>query len=336
MIDGMRPLLPGLLLAVALGARGEAGAGGGKVVRVERDRPSVVEIDGGVFTMGIDRDDVEYAQLTCTILHGQNRTSVMQFGFTGLPFCDGYREMLLQMLPREVFVSDFAIDRHEVSLDQYRECVLDSVCGIDPLIDGDERYQGDGLPLVNVTWSEARTYCDWRGGRLPTEAEWERAARGDDDRRWPWGDQDRPDDFNHGQLPAEATAAVDDLSHRNTGAARFNVTAFADVDEVDGHRYAAPVGSYLWGEGPHGTFDQAGNVAEWVEDELTSDGYYDLPAADPVRTPGGSPSLPRVIRGGSWRDPQMFGWVAVRAPINIEIEGTQRHPHVGFRCAYDR
>ncbi len=330
----MRPFFPALLFALALGGVGEAKQG--KIVRVERERSAVVEIDAGVFTMGIDREDVEYAQLTCSILHGPNRSPLMQFGFTGLPFCEGYKEMLLQMLPREVYVSEFAIDRYEVTLDDYRACLLDAVCGIDPLIDGDERHQGDDLPLVNVTWSEARTYCAWKGGRLPTEAEWERAARGDDDRRWPWGDNERADDFNHGQLPAEATAAVDDLPHRNTGAGRFNSTDHADPDEADGHRYAAPVGSYLWGEGPHGTFDQAGNVAEWVEDEYTTDGYFDLPAADPVRTPGGSPAVARVVRGGSWRDPQAFGWVAVRAPMNVQIEGTQRHPHIGFRCAYDR
>src|SRR5688500_7173584 len=82
----------------------EAGRGG-KVVRVERPRPSIVEIDGGVFTMGITIEDVDYAQLTCTLLHGPNRTSMQGFGSSGMPICDGYREMLLQMLPRDVYVS---------------------------------------------------------------------------------------------------------------------------------------------------------------------------------------------------------------------------------------
>ena len=148
---------------------------------------------------------------------------------------------------------------------------------------------------------------------------------------------DRPDDWNHGQLPPEATVAVDDLSQRNnTSTGRINFTDFADPDDTDGYRYAAPPGSFLWDEGPYGTHDQAGNVAEWVQDEYLLDGYTSLPSTNPVANPDGGSNLARVVRGGSWRDPQAYGHPYARTAINRMLAGDERYPSVGFRCAYDR
>lgn len=327
------------------GAGGEVPAAGeaeapaarraGKVVKVERPPARVVEIDGGTFSMGLAIDDLERLEGSCSRLHGEQRAQVVFTGGLGLGFCEEYRVMGESMLMRDVHVSAFGIDRWEVTVDDYRGCVRAGACGIDPLIDGDERYLGDDLPIVNVTWTEARAYCAWQGGRLPTEAEWERAARGDDQRRFPWGDRERPDDWNHGQMPSAAMVAVDDLLHRSSGP-RLNFTDFGDSDDSDGFTYAAPVGSFVWDEGPFGTHDQAGNVAEWVEDEYSLHGYLGLPASNPVRGRDTGATVPRVVRGGSWRDPSVLGEVAMRAPINRLITGDQRHPHVGFRCAYDR
>src|SRR5512134_3264010 len=88
---------------------------------------------------------------------------------------------------REVYVSPFLIDRREVTAAEYRRCVLAGSCDLTPLVAGDRRFIRDDLPVVNVTWFDAVSFCGWQGKRLPTEAEWEKAARGDDARRWPWG-----------------------------------------------------------------------------------------------------------------------------------------------------
>jgi formylglycine-generating enzyme required for sulfatase activity len=324
-----------LLAAAALVLTGAAPKG--RVVRIEREPSRVVEVPAGRFWMGMATDDPDAADAICHALHGDNRSQVAFVGGNSLPFCDEYLAMNNKMLEREVDVAAFAIDRYEVTVEDYRVCVLDGVCGIDPMIDGDERYLGDGLPLVNITWDEARGFCDWRGGRLPTEAEWEKAARGDDKRPWPWGTVERPDDWNHGKLPPEATVAVDDLPQRtNLSSGRLDFTDFGDTDDSDGYAYAAPPGSYLWDEGPYGTHDQAGNVAEWVQDEYSFDGYVDLPSSNPVRNPTPGSSIVRVVRGGSWRDPQAYGRSFQRTAINRFIVGEERYPNIGFRCAYDR
>jgi len=319
-----------LLVAAAASTAAAAAAPRGEVVRVETAPSRTIEVEGGPFPMGITPEDAELAVSMCLALHGEHR-------FRGI--CASYQEMLQFMLVRDVHLSPFAIDRYEVTVGEYRACVHAGACELDALLAGDERHVADdALPIVNVTWGEARGFCGWRGGRLPTEAEWEKAARGDDGRRWPWGERDRPDDFNHGKLPSEATGTVDDLEWRTPtfGSARSNYTLYGDPDDSDGYAYAAPPGALRWNEGPYGTFDQAGNVAEWVQDEYSVDqlGYYGLPDSNPVRGASSGPEVARVYRGGSWRDPQMHGWTSLR-PV-IAILGTSRLPQLGFRCAYDR
>jgi sulfatase modifying factor 1 len=332
-----------IVLAAALGL----GAGNGKVVRVEVEHATVVEVPGGTFTMGLSPPEASDGATICTTLLGENRSMtpiaalVIGQSQNSMGFCEEYGTMLAFMLRRDVTVSAFALDRDEVTSHDYRACVADGACGVDPLIDGDERYNADDLPLVNVTWDEAQTFCRWRKGRLPTEAEWERAARGDDARAWPWGDDSHLDDWNHGKIPADATIALDDLPRRNSAlfgmGNRLNFTPYGDPDDSDGFRYAAPPGSFVWDEGPYGTRDQAGNVAEWVVDEDSMDGYNDLPAVDPVRNPDATADdIPRVVRGGSWRDPPWFGQTFARTDVNRLMPGGERYPTVGFRCAYDR
>jgi formylglycine-generating enzyme required for sulfatase activity len=305
-----------------------AGEGGrrvaGAVVRIERALPEIVEVPGGAFVMGMSPEDVEAFHGLCLSLHGPLRAGA---------FCGEQRTMAEYMTAREVAVAGFAIDRFEVTVARYRACVLAGVCVAEPLVVGDERHLADALPQVNVTWDEAQAYCAWRGGRLPTEAEWEKAARGDDGRRWPWGAVPRDGDWNHGQLPAEVMTLLDDLPARQGQA---TVTWYGHPDDSDGHAYAAPPGSYRWDVGPYGTHDQAGNVAEWVEDEWSFDGYLGLSWTDPARPPLLAAPTPRVVRGGSWRDPALLGQVAVRSTANLLILADSRLPHVGFRCAYDR
>lgn len=304
----------------------------GRVVRVEVEPPKVVEVPGGSFLMGLAPEDVDAAESVCLRLHGEHRASGR---------CGEYRLMAESMLARDVHVSAFAIDRLEVTVAEYRACVHAGECPLDPLVAADERHVADdALPIVNVTWDEARQMCAWKGGRLPTEAEWEKAARGDDGRRWPWGDRDHDEDFNHGKLPPEATAAIDDLEQRtrqiSPTTARVNWTEWADPDDSDGFAYAAPVGSFRFGDSPYGTLDQAGNVAEWVLDEWSPEGYATLAESEPARGATTAADVARVVRGGSWLDPLTYSWTTMRPAMNFAIRGNDRLPHVGFRCAYDR
>jgi formylglycine-generating enzyme required for sulfatase activity len=291
----------------------------GKVVRVRREPGEAVEVPAGSFSMGLDPTGVELLGAAC---------EATTMGITGgaqaqMLVCGGLQDQLHGMAMRTVFVSRFAIGRREVSTAEYRACVAAGGCPLDPLVGGDERYLRDDWPLVNVTWWEAQEYCKWRGGRLPTEAEWERAARGDDTRAWPWGDVARPDDFNHGRPPpllARASAGWQDL--------------LGDPDDSDDAPYLAPTTAYPWGRGPFGTLNQAGNAAEWVYDAWSQTGYEKLPATNPVR----EPALfdPRVVRGGSWRQTQTATRVDAREIVSEENLPNTRSAYIGFRCAWDR
>ena len=325
----------------------------GRVVRVEERRAREVFIPGGELVMGVSSkdDDVETLFEECATAFEQ--TDHRQFptvGGGGTTFCELYKLQLQAMtdsvptetdrpLPRKVFLSPFAIDRDEVTVADYRRCIVVGGCSLDPLVSADERYIVAAWPLVNVTWFEAQTYCRWRGGRLPTEAEWEKAARGDDGRRWPWGGRNRDADFNHGKPRDEAMREVDRIAWLGVP------TQFiGDPDDSDGTALIAPPGSFPWSEGPYGTRDQAGNVAEWTADtfggmapSLAVDeralGYTGLSAINPRRD--GNANDPKVVRGGSWRQPAFLGRADVRDPYNVLYVPEGRFSHIGFRCARD-
>ncbi len=340
----MRVLVP----LVLLGGLAAAGEHPGKVVRVEQPPRKEVFVPSGTFVMGIDIEDVGELHQECVDAFQQREQRAIPTTTGTTTFCELYEHELEAMVdevqtadgktaPRRVYLSAFAIDRDEVSVADYRACILAGECGLDPLIAGDERYIVDSWPLVNVTWGEAETFCRWRGGRLPTEAEWERAARGDDNRRWPWGASERNADFNHGKERAIAMRELDRVAW-----AEIPLQFLGDPDDSDGAALLAPPGSYPWGEGPYGTRDQAGNVAEWTADvfggisanfnvnEHTL-GYRELPSINPRRD--GGLTEPRVVRGGSWRQPAFLSRTNVRDPFNMLYEPDDRFSHIGFRCA---
>lgn len=187
----------------------------------------------------------------------------------------------------EVTLAAFAIDATEVTEADYAACVAEAGC---------EAIGGAGtaadVPIRNSAWTAAAAYCAWRGARLPTEAEWERAARGSDGRRFPWGD----------------------------GAAECGRAALAGCGDGP-----VAVGT-LAGDGPFGTADLVGNVAEWVADYYQSDYYAQAPASNPSGPASGGE---RVIRGGSWLDDPAgaAAWARRHAdPLNPIAD-------VGFRCA---
>ena len=204
-----------------------------------------------------------------------------------------------------VAVSGLRLDRNEVTNARYAECVAQGACAAPMLASSQRRahYYGDAAfadhPVIFVDWSRADAFCRWAGGRLPTEAEWELAARGPEPsvRTYPWGDE-KPD-----------------CSRANMGGPEGCV---GDTDRV-GRRPA--------GASPFGALDMAGNVWEWTADWYDARYYEKSPAADPKGPEGGTL---KVMRGGCW----MSGPDSLRVSCRKAELPSSWAPNVGFRCAY--
>jgi formylglycine-generating enzyme required for sulfatase activity len=199
-----------------------------------------------------------------------------------------------------VTLSEFAIDRFEVTNERFRACVESGCCRpphYDGSYSGRQPYYGNGdfddFPVVFVTWDQAQEYCEGLGKQLPTEAQWELAARGDDGRLYPWGNDAPRDD------------------HAN----------FADVRKGD----TEEVGEFEDGASPYGLDDMAGNVWEWVADWYQDDYYDDSPDEDPQ---GPEDGFTRVARGGSF----LSSATDVSTFNRHHFVPTDAYSNVGFRC----
>ncbi len=205
-----------------------------------------------------------------------------------------------------VYLDAFYMDVYEVTNASYAECVAAHACepphyartDFRPAYFGDSHY--DDFPVIYVDWTMAGTYCEWRNARLPTEAEWEKAARGTDKRSYPWGEGISCAQANFDGDPDDpATFCVGDTSK---------------------------VGSYESGMSPYGLYDMAGNVFEWVS-SLNKPYPYD--ALDGREDPMQRGS--RVIRGGSWNEGPNDQQVFYRSWLDPALSESA----IGFRCAKD-
>jgi len=168
----------------------------------------------------------------------------------------------------KVYVDAFSIDVYEVTIGQYAEFLRSGEARAPLDWNTMNQSANQKRPVANVDWADAVAYCKWAGKRLPTEAEWEKAARGTDGRLYPWGN-DPPSPM-----------------HANYG-------------KIGSHDYGtlAPVGTMEDGKSPYGVYDMAGNVWEWVSDWYDNDYYKKSPSQNPT---GPSMGGFKVLRGGSW------------------------------------
>lgn len=303
-----------MLLRAVLALAAAATARSGSVERVEHSASEMVRIPVGEFTMGFDDDDDETERNQLLL------ACVREFGAgSEETYC---REELLidNALPaREVFLPAFEIDRYEVTVAQYRECATKGGCDVAALLAGDGRYiRDDSFPMVYVAWQDAVDYCAWVGKRLPTEAEFEKASRGDDARRWPWGNHERDDGANHGGVERDVVRGP------IWGAVHYV------SDDIDGHDGPAARGTMKWTDSGYGVYDLSGNASEWVADYYR-EGYAGLSMIDPVMEAPPEGQQLRVYRGGSWAEPKLFG----RTYFRLFADPEQRSFDRGFRCARD-
>lgn len=191
-----------------------------------------------------------------------------------------------------VYLDSFYIDQFEVTNGDYQACAEAGVC----TTGGSFRIRRPELaqnPVVFVDWYDADTFCKWRGGRLPTEAEWEKAARGNDERLFPWGND-----------PITCDRAQ-----------------YSDCDWA-----LSPVGSYPTGVSPYGAFDMAGNAWEWVADWYAQDYYSYSPAENPS---GPESGMYKSTRGGGF----LYDARLQTTVWRNQAPATHAYIYLGFRCA---
>ncbi len=209
----------------------------------------------------------------------------------------------------KVTLDAYFIDQYEVTAGRYQMFVDSAKRNLPPTWDDEAAQTLSNLPAVGMTWTDAAAYCKWAGRRLPTEAEWEKAARGTDGRRYPWGHMQPFVDianYNRGVWVSEAITLVP----VNSGVEGMSV------------RHGLKQG----GKSPYGLFHMAGNAAEWVADWYDRGYYQKSPEQNPQ---GPTEGEKHVLRGGSWADLPP----ALRVTARVSAEPDYEERTIGFRCA---
>ncbi|RMH35811.1 MAG: hypothetical protein D6690_08005 [Nitrospirae bacterium] len=202
--------------------------------------------------------------------------------------------------PHQVVLDAYDIDTYEVSNSEYR-AFLKATGHPAPAYWDDPRLNGDNQPVVGVNWYDAKAFCEWKGKRLPTEAEWEHAAKGPAGHHYPWGHEIDPSKANYGQHVGRT----------------------------------APVNAYPEGVSGFGVYNMAGNVFEWVADWYDPNYYKVSPAWNPQGPPIGinfaGQGPVKVLRGGSWLAPKTSLHTSHR--FWNQPENNSYGVGLGFRCA---
>ncbi len=198
----------------------------------------------------------------------------------------------------KVWLDAYAMDLYEVTAGRYAAFLSASGRAAPWLWESVNLQLHGDRPVIGVDWEDAEAYCRWAGKRLPTEAEWEKAARGTDARSYPWGN----------------TAPTADFANYALGA-RFSYS-----------QVLTPVGRYEKGKSPFGLYDLAGNVWEWVQDWYGTTYYEQSPERNPA---GPEEGQFKVLRGGSWSDGPKYLLTYGR----FKLPPTTRNSYIGFRCA---
>src|SRR4026208_21367 len=202
----------------------------------------------------------------------------------------------------QVFLKGFFLDRKEVTQEEYMrfaKMTTRAMPKIEVFEDDQTKLLKPEFAAMSVSWDDALASCLWAGKRLPTEAEWEKAGRGEGKRKYAWGDTVR------------------------SGRANANL----DGSE-DGYRYLAPPGSFESGRSPYGIYDMTGNVAEWVADSYDEHYYEKAPYRDPK---GPERADLKGVRGGSWRETEHNARLSKR----FAAKAWRTDITIGFRCASD-
>ena len=269
-------------------------SGGIRIEDTVREKDGMVQLSvpGGIFLRGSTEEEVAVGINLCQ-QHYQP--------------CNSWYYMR-EFPPHEVTISPFLIDQSEVTNQQFQSCVDAGFC-TEPLVckKGEPTYQDSQMtdhPVVCVSWEEASNYCKWVGGRLPTEAEWEYAFRGEKSLTFPWGDEFVGSNLNYCDVNC-------DQSH-------------ADDAFDDGYKRTAPAGSFPSGVSWSGLNNQGGNVSEWV-----SDWFGEYEPGDLTNPTGPISGTQKLIKGCSWYSPAAYCRGAARG----SVDPVTRFDYLGFRCA---
>ena len=249
----------------------------------EKDGMEMVYVPPGEFFMGSTEEAFNAAVEICMFAGSSKR------------YCEQWYSR--EIPQHKVYLEGYWIDKVEVTNEQYLKCVETGVCS-EPTYWDDPNFNAPKQPVVGISWYDAAKYCQWAGARLPTEAEWEKAARGTDGRVYPWGDNDPTCEL-----------------------ANFGKSVTRCVGRT------TPVGSYPAGMSPYGALDMAGNVLEWVSDWFGAKYYRVSALKNPL---GPHDGKYKVLRGGSWR----YRRGNVRTAYRSRSNPDSRDNCIGFRCVF--